>query len=85
MVLPVTIYTKYEDGYQIFQKVTSPDSRIEYVVRDLRDCPEDATIFRDLFSAYQYLDAIKLGMRLAEEGYTHIELHEKKEEREYDD
>ena len=40
-----------------------PDVR--YSVYDLTDCPEDAVIYRDLVSANEYLNILKLGMRLA--------------------
>ena len=49
-----------------------PDVR--YSVYNLTDCPEDAVIYRDLVSASQYLDILKLGMRLAFDGYTDIEV-----------
>ena len=47
---------------------------VNYSVRDLCDCPEDAIIHRDLVSAYDYIDILKLGMRLAFDGYTDIEI-----------
>lgn len=50
----------------------APD--VNYSVCDLCDCPEDAIIYRDLVSAYDYIDILKLGMRLAFDGYTDIEV-----------
>lgn len=50
----------------------APD--VNYSVHDLCDCPEDAIIYRDLVSAYDYIDILKLGMRLAFDGYTDIEV-----------
>ena len=47
---------------------------VNYSVCDLCDCPEDAIIYRDLVSAYDYIDILKLGMRLAFDGYTDIEV-----------
>lgn len=53
---------------------------------NLNDCPEDAIIGRDIFSAQSYIDAVKYGMELAKEGYTDIfcgteeEINKKKEE-----
>lgn len=41
-------------------------------VYDLCDCPEDAIIGRDLFDAYQWLDAVRYGMELAKQGYTSV-------------
>lgn len=49
-----------------------PDVR--YSVYDLTDCPEDAIIGRNLVSASEYLNILKLGMRLAFDGYTDIEI-----------
>lgn len=43
-----------------------------YSVQDLTDCPEDAVIYRDLVSAYQFLDFVRYGMELASQGYTDI-------------
>lgn len=47
---------------------------VKYSVCDLCDCPEAAIIYRDLVSAYDYIDILKLGMRLAFDGYTDIEI-----------
>ena len=47
---------------------------------NLNECPEDAIIGRDLFDGYNYINALKLGMKLAEEGYTEIELEINREE-----
>lgn len=56
-------------------KLNSPDSKeFGFTAYDLCECPEDATIDRDLFNGYDYLDAIRLGMELAREGYTSIEV-----------
>ena len=43
-----------------------------YRVSNLWDCPEDACIGRDLFSADDFIAAVKLGMLLAQDGYTGI-------------
>lgn len=45
---------------------------IRYLVYDLTECPEDATLYRDLFSGLQYIDALKLGMKIAKAGYDTI-------------
>ena len=52
-----------------------------YHVNDLCDCPEDAIIGRDLFSVWDFINAVELGMGLAAKGYTGIEV----EEKEYED
>ena len=43
-----------------------------YRVSNLWDCPEDACIGRDLFSADDFIAAVKFGMLLAQDGYTGI-------------
>ena len=43
-----------------------------YRVHNLWDCPEDACIGRDVFSADDFIAAVKLGMLLAQDGYTGI-------------
>ena len=50
----------YDGGRQLFR------------VYDLTDCPEDAIIGRDLFSAHQWLRAVRYGMELAKQGYTSV-------------
>ena len=40
----------------------------------------DTTIYRDLFNVDDYLDAIRLGMELAREGYTSIEVSNSEED-----
>lgn len=56
-------------------KLNSPDSKkFVFIAYNLCECPEDATVNRDLFNANDYLDAIQLGMELAREGYTSIEV-----------
>lgn len=45
---------------------------VHYRVYNLWDCPEDACIQRDLVSADEWLDAVRLGMKLAQKGYDNI-------------
>lgn len=56
------------------QKVWSDntDEKLWYYVYDLVDYPEDATIERDLFSGKSFIEAVKLGFRLAQRGYDSI-------------
>ena len=86
MILPITVSTLMEDEWTVdYQRVTSPvDPRIYYSVCNLCDCPEDAIIGRDLVSAYEWLDAVRLGMQLAREGVTELEVTEERKNR-YDD
>jgi len=76
MILPVTIKTWYEDvDSPVSQLLTSPtDPRLRYRVSNLWECPEDACIGRDLVSAYEWLDAVRLGMQLAREGVTGLDV-----------
>lgn len=55
-----------------YQSVTSEDENINYSVSNLDECPEDAIIGRDLFSADEYIGALKFGMELAKKGYDNI-------------
>lgn len=76
MILPITISIIMEDKWTEYsQRVTSPvDPRIHYHVNNLDECPEDAIIGRDLVSAYEWLDAVRLGMQLAREGVTGLDV-----------
>lgn len=58
----------YDDWYGEY--LTSHDGNMLYSVRNLTDCPEDAVIWRDLFSCSNYIDAINFGIKLGREGYT---------------
>lgn len=49
-----------------------------YTVRNLYECPEDACIARDLVSAYEIVEFIELGIKLAAEGYTSVEVTDEK-------
>ena len=61
-------------------KLNSPDSKkLVFTVYNLCEYPEDATVNRDLFNGDDYLDAIQLGMELAREGYTSIEVSDSEE------
>lgn len=62
-------------------KLNSPDSeKFDFTAYNLCEYPEDATVDRDLFNGYDYLDAIWLGMELAKEGYTSIEVSDSEED-----
>ena len=78
MKLYVKIFEDYDNwGNFIGEEVTceaEPDVR--YSVYDLTDCPEDAVVGRDLVSVSEYLNILRLGMRLAFDGYTDIEVED---------
>lgn len=70
-------FSDNEDWAYRHQRVWSNDcEQVSYSVYDLCECPEDAKIGRDLFSGREYINAIKLGMELAKQGYTGIEIEE---------
>ena len=61
-------------------KLNSPDCKeFDFTAYNLCEYPEDATVNRDLFNGDDYLDAIRLGMELAREGYTSIEVSDSEE------
>ena len=63
------------DDYEYHsQKVWSDneDGRFRFRVSDLTDCPEDATIDRDLFCGHDFIRAVELGFRIAKLGYDEI-------------
>lgn len=70
------------DDYEgcCFQELCSEDEEVHYSVSNLCECPEDATIDRDLVSAYKIVNFIELGMKLAEKGYNKISIEKVKEE-----
>lgn len=83
-------YIVYEDIYyegintgEAIEGKTDDETEIYFNAHNLCDCPEDATIDRDLFNAYDYVKALKLGMKLAKEGYTDIKLNKKIEKEKY--
>lgn len=56
------------------QSVYDPETDEElFCVYDLIECPEDATINRDLFDADDYLRAVRYGIELAKAGYDEVE------------
>lgn len=51
---------------------------MKFSVSNLCECPEDAIIGRDLFDADDYIRAVRIGMMLAQEGYTNLDVEYKK-------
>lgn len=73
------------DGYGVeWQRLNWDDGHFkgDFSASDLCGCPEDAIIGRDIFDAYDFIEAINLGMSLHEAGYTgtHITVKQIKEE-----
>lgn len=48
------------------------DVKVSYSVYNLNECPEDAILGRELFTAEDFIKALALGMQLAKNGYTDI-------------
>ena len=65
----------YEDHAQRVWS-DNKDQNIHFYVYDLYDCPEDATIGRDLFSGEDFINAIELGFKIAKSGYDKIVVNE---------
>lgn len=67
---------KYEE-LVVSQELYSDNKDVDiyYRVYNLCECPEDATINRDLFSAESFVETLKLGMELASKGYTDIKIN----------
>lgn len=57
------------------QTVYNGDNEI-FSAEELWDEPQEVCFGRSLFDAYQYIDALKYGMKLAQDGYTEIEFVE---------
>lgn len=62
------------DGDPCRQAVVSNKGKRVFSAYDLYDCPEDATIYRELFNANDYIRALRQGMLLAQHGYDNIEI-----------
>lgn len=57
----------------------SDEENLLFTVSNLNEYPEDATINRDLFSAQQYIKAVRYGIKLAKKGYDDVEMQKEKE------
>lgn len=77
-------YSESKDDYEDVrgQELYNEIENIDFYVYNLTDCPEDAIIGRDLFTADDYIDALHKGMELAKKGYTDIEINEIESEEE---
>ena len=77
---PFTMYflDNDNDDERHWQRVWYDDGEFtgRFSVGNLWDCPEDACIGRALFDGDDYIEAVRLGMRLAQAGYTSIKVEE---------
>ena len=80
-------YYTDNDGYRCAEQLywDVHGFRNSFFVRNLNECPKDAIIEGDLFSAEDFIEAVKFGMRLAQAGYDDIEVIEKTEVSHFDE
>ena len=74
-VLDIKLIIEEDDEGYITHKVRSAKTdeiRFYESEWNATNCPEDMYFNRDLFSGYNYINAIKLGMKLAKEGYDDL-------------
>jgi hypothetical protein len=67
------------DYYGPTYQEISDEENLLFTVSNLNEYPEDATINRDLFSAQQYIKAVRYGIKLAKQGYDDVEMKKEKE------
>lgn len=68
-------YPDYNDpDYIGRQTICDSYDHFLFCVSNLNECPEDAIIGRDLFTADDYIEAVKFGMKLRADGYDDIEV-----------
>lgn len=64
----------HEYRHEIQSETVDSDVYLYFKAYDVCECPEDATLFRDLFNGWDYIETIELGMQLANLGYDGIEV-----------
>lgn len=66
--------TEDDEGYLTHTVSSDETDEIHFTEDELvvSQHPEDMYFYRDLFSGYNYIDVIKLGMKLAKEGYDDL-------------
>jgi hypothetical protein len=75
-VLKVKVSDKIDSFSNLLeaQMLTCEQEDVTYFVQNLDQCPEDAIIYRDLFSAADFIATLKMGMELRDKGYEEIEV-----------
>ena len=63
-------YETDSDDFAVGVSVFDKNDNMVFSVWNLNECPEDAVIGRDLFDEQDFINAVKLGMKLAQEWYT---------------
>ena len=64
--------------YGLTYQEISDENEILFNVTNLDEFPEDATINRNLFSAQQYIKAVRYGIKLAKQGYDDVEMQKER-------
>ena len=64
------------------QEISNDEEDVYFGVCNLNECPEDAIIGRDLFTADNYVEALNKGIELANKGYTRVIIGEAKKDEE---
>lgn len=64
----------HEYCHEIQSETVDSGVYLYFKAYDMCECPEDATLSRDLFDGDDYIRAIELGMKLANLGYDEIEV-----------
>ena len=80
----LTLYEYSNRWKEVYGQRVYDENTPVFRVCDLSECPEDAIIGRDLFDAYDYLNAVKYGMELAKQGYDDVD-YIVKDEKDKDD
>lgn len=77
MKYPITVRS-YVDPYYHYryraQEILDPHGKFIFTVGDLNECPEDAILGRSLFDAGNFIDAVRVGIQLAKDGYEDLEV-----------
>ena len=60
------------DDFGVCEEKVYDGNKLLFNVYDLTDHPEDATISRNLFSAHQFLQAVRYGIKLHKQGYDDV-------------
>lgn len=62
-------------GERTSHSVSDPDTGegLYWVIDLACDCPEDATLARDIPDAYEWLEGVRYGMELAKQGFDSVE------------
>lgn len=70
-------YETDKDDFAVGVRVFDDNDNMVFSVYNLNECPEDAIIGRDLFDEQDFINAVKLGMKLVQEGYTDCKIVDK--------